>query len=75
MIGYEAEVIKKYVLEAGLWKFYLLGLGLLAVFIMNVIEGKKEKLTKIESKLRQIAIVSSGVLFLITIAFIIIARI
>lgn len=67
MVGYEYEIIRKYIIEVGLWKFYLVGLGLLTVFIMNAIEKKKGKLTKI-------AIISSGVLFLITIAFIILAK-
>lgn len=64
----EFEVIRKYILQAGLWKFYLLAIGLLLVFILNVI--KKEK-----GLFEKIAIISSGVLFSITVAFIILSSI
>jgi len=66
MIGTEYEVIRRYVLDVGLWKFYIVCIGLLTVFILNILRKEKGKLEKI-------GIVSSGVLLLITIAFIILA--
>ena len=55
------------ILEAGICKFYLLSAGLLLVFISNASQKKKGLMTKL-------AMLSSGVLFLITITLTLIAR-
>jgi len=61
------ELIAKNVIEIGIIKFYLLGIGLLTILFLNLPQ-KKTIFTKI-------TIISSFVLLLITISFIVLAYI
>jgi hypothetical protein len=58
--------IAEHLPEVGLWKFWLLALGLAIVLILNIVPKEKTKMNKI-------AIVSSGVLFLLNLILIILS--
>lgn len=67
MVGNEIAIIGGYVIEAGLWKFYL-GAAVWALsLIMNITEKKK-------GKIRTLGIISSVGLLAITISLIVIAK-
>ena len=63
----ELILITSRILEVGLWKFYLVSIGLLVVFVINILEKEKKFLNKL-------ATISSGILFIITITLTLLAR-
>ncbi len=64
----ELYIMSQYVLDAGLWKFYIMTIGFFIALVANVIQKEKGKLTIL-------AIVSLSVLFLITLVLTIAAQI
>lgn len=63
----ELITITSKIIEIGLWKFYLVSVGLLLAFILNMLEKEKSFLNKL-------ATISTGVLFLITIVLTLLAK-